>query len=373
MEYDSRGELSLSASEWSDGDENVLVKQELWETEPRTREERDRNRRNLDVFAKLHQRRVKQEWGQEERRRARKRSVEEVSLERGSSTSRRETVERAAVIKGECVGNYENNGRIPSLTCQPRPRVLTTREAGWSHETEGFSPMKIELASRKEPMCRDLQRPMPSDPYRQYAMQNNLSWQKAEEHFDTSVFPESDTENGAESDESEEPQNVFTRSAATKPGKSTRVGPWGSISQQSMRGSAVSGSKRVTSQRSKRKKGKRIRRVDPMLVRYAENEQKKTIRNLQRAEMLWKKLELPVHVEELDPLQGVDPEVLRYAKQGKRFIELALSCGTIKAKNRVRDEWKAYCYKNGIDAKTSVQNTGFDEVVERYRRQVDEW
>ena len=54
-----------------------------------------------------------------------------------------------------------------------------------------------------------------------------------------------------------------------------------------------------------------------------------------------KKAECPVHGDRPGPLEKVPPETLRYARQGKRFVELAMEYGADRAKNRVVDEWSA--------------------------------
>ena len=94
-------EWQLSASDLSDDEEHCMAKQEVWERAPETTAQRDRNRRDLDLFARLHQRRVKQECLGSVPTEADGRKKSRVSFERGSSDSRRETVERAAIIKGE--------------------------------------------------------------------------------------------------------------------------------------------------------------------------------------------------------------------------------------------------------------------------------
>ena len=155
----------------------------------------------------------------------------------------------------------------------------------------------------------------------------------------------------------------------------TVIGPWGSVSQVSRKGSQVSSTKKVSTQCNKKKnRGRRNRSAPPGVAQLAADNQKALVRrNLEKADQLWKRLELPVHGENKNPLEGVSEEVLRYAKQGKRFIELSLACGTIRAKKRVRDEWKAKCYADGIDHRLIHENTGFEDAVARYRNETKIW
>ena len=115
-------------------------------------------------------------------------------------------------------------------------------------------------------------------------------------------------------------------------------------------------------------KSKRQRRMHPEEARRTVEAEKEQVKiNLNRAEHLWKRLELPVHGDPVDILAEYNADTIRYARQGKRFVQLAKIQGTIKAKNRVRDERKAACYAKGVDHRTTSENTGFDEALFSYR------
>ena len=72
-------------------------------------------------------------------------------------------------------------------------------------------------------------------------------------------------------------------------------------------------------------------------------------RNLRDAKELCRRIEYPIHEDAVGILQNYAPEAIRYARHGKRFVELALESGTMKAKTRVRDELKAKCYAESTD------------------------
>ena len=105
----------------------------------------------------------------------------------------------------------------------------------------------------------------------------------------------------------------------------------------------------------------------------AEMQQMLVKKHLRDAKELWRRIEYPIHGDTVGILQNYAPEAIRYARQGKRFVELALESGTIKAKSRVRDELKAKCYADGSDHR--LVNTGeeFDRTLENYRKQVTAW
>ena len=91
-------------------------------------------------------------------------------------------------------------------------------------------------------------------------------------------------------------------------------------------------------------------------------------KHLKDAAQLWGRLEFPTAEDGDNLLDSYAPEALRYAQQGKKFVQYALEHGTIKAKSRVRDEWKARCYGEGIDHKTTQEDTGFDAAVAAYKK-----
>ena len=64
-------------------------------------------------------------------------------------------------------------------------------------------------------------------------------------------------------------------------------------------------------------------------------------------------------------LEEYAPDAVRYARQGKRFVELAQEYGTINAKKRVRDEWKAKCYADKCDHRKTAEDTGYEAVYAR--------
>ena len=170
------------------------------------------------------------------------------------------------------------------------------------------------------------------------------------------------------------PSSVFDPRSSVFDRKS-EVGPWDSVSQLSTRLTSNSETKRVKRNTMKNKgPNKRNRRANPEQVLKAADIQKHTVRkNIEEAKRLWERLELPVKGDVESILEEYTPEVIRYAKQGKRFVELAGEIGTIKARNRNRDEWKAYCYARNLDHRQAVQNTGFEDAYASYLKRVKTW
>ena len=70
-------------------------------------------------------------------------------------------------------------------------------------------------------------------------------------------------------------------------------------------------------------------------------------------------------------LAEYNADVIRYARQGKRFFQLAKAQGAIKAKSRMRGEWKAACYAIGEDHRKLVENTGFEDALQIYKEKTE--
>ena len=105
----------------------------------------------------------------------------------------------------------------------------------------------------------------------------------------------------------------------------------------------------------------------------AEKEKEQAKQSLEGAEHLWKRLELPVKGDPVDILAEYSQDSIRYARQGKRFVQLAKVQGTIRAKNRIRDEWKAACYARGVNHREAAENTGFDDALCTYKDKTRAW
>ena len=71
-----------------------------------------------------------------------------------------------------------------------------------------------------------------------------------------------------------------------------------------------------------------------------------------------------------NPMGGMAEEALRYARQGNRFVELALMIGEVRAKNRVRGEWQAYFYASQMGRSCHTADTGFDRASGGYRKKI---
>ena len=111
--------------------------------------------------------------------------------------------------------------------------------------------------------------------------------------------------------------------------------------------------------------------MKPSEAREAAELQKALVkRHLRDASHLWDKLEYPTSGDEVDIATSYSPEAQRYARQGRKFIQYAMEYGTIKAKCRVRDEWKAKCYNEGMDHRHVRENTGYEDALAAYRRRM---
>ena len=73
--------------------------------------------------------------------------------------------------------------------------------------------------------------------------------------------------------------------------------------------------------------------------------------------------------DQADPLEGCDDEAARFARRGRKFLEMALEFGAIRAKGRHRDEWRAYGYENKLGPKTNPVAALFGESMEKCRMQ----
>ena len=203
-----------------------------------------------------------------------------------------------------------------------------------------FEPMKVEIFPRSPGGSRVAggkeNRMMVDDLNRR-----NLEWKR-------SIFMTGDS---SEEEESNAKTSRFEKSNDARSVVSRTVGPWDSVSQVTRDSTVMSETKRVKSNVCKQamKKG-RNRRMKPEEAKRASEKEKVRIQDmLKAAEQLWRRLECPVQSDSLDILSEYHPDAVRYARQGKKFISLAKECGTIRAKTRMRDEWKAECYGKGLD------------------------
>ena len=227
-----------------------------------------------------------------------------------------------------------------------------------------FNPMKVEIFPRS-PGWRVRNEDKENQP------------ESGSEEFGEEEKPKRGIFSSGESEEESvvKASRVTIRSGNAKSVLSRTVGPWGSVSQVTQTSTAVSESKKVKRNTSKQsmKKG-RNRRMKPEQARMSAEKEKARIQDmLKAAEQLWKRLECPVKGDSLDILKEYHPDAIRYARQGKKFLRLAAECGTIRAKTRMRDEWKAVCYSQGLDHRTVVEDSGFDEIFARYSEKVRAW
>ena len=318
-------EWDLSASELSAKREHGQVKLELWNETDNTLV--GSNREALGSFARMHQRRVKDEWNSSP-------PIQPRYVCPG--TSRSFSPMKVVVPMSSVLRNPYNKDAGEGRSDMKRPSILARKMGNENRDAtvrdvvpEGFAPDRTQVG--------------------------NLEGK-------VHIFPDSES-----SDEESE--------AASTRRTETVIGPWDSVSQVSRKTSHVSSTKKVSTQRNKKKnRCRRNRRAPPGMAQLAAENQKALVRrNLEKADQLWKRLEYPAHGEGTNPLEGAPDEVLRYDMQGKRFIELSLACGTIRAKNRVRDEWKAKCYAEGVGHRLVHENTGFDDAVARYKKEMENW
>ena len=80
-------------------------------------------------------------------------------------------------------------------------------------------------------------------------------------------------------------------------------------------------------------------------------------------------MQFPVSTDPTDPLEAYDAEAARFARRGKKFLDLALKFGEIRAKGRHRDEWRAYCYGRKLELGETPVEALFDEAMEKCRAQ----
>ena len=112
------------------------------------------------------------------------------------------------------------------------------------------------------------------------------------------------------------------------------IGPWGSVSQVTTRGTQASQVKKVAQSAGKQAmESRRNRRMPPDLARKtAEAEKERVQMCLNGADQLWKRLECPAKGDPYLILGEYSQDCIRYAQQGKRCVRLAKLQGAIKAK-----------------------------------------
>ena len=146
--------------------------------------------------------------------------------------------------------------------------------------------------------------------------------------------------------------NRFDRNTA-------EVGPRDIISRVTRRWAQVSDAKRAPGatnmQNRKRIRNRRLQMARSRKV--ADLQEVLVKKQLAEAGHLWKRSGLPASGETAN-IAGEYPTVaVRYAKQGRRPVDLSRVYGAIRGENRGRDEWKAKCCGNGLDHRMAAQNT----------------
>ena len=225
------------------------------------------------------------------------------------------------------------------------PEVKNKRVALCERDSEGsFEPMKVEISPKSEA--------------------NESGEEESKENVNTA-----NTAGGSSEEESSQ-EKLGSRTSLVD----RTVGHWDSVSQTT-KGTPASGAKKVVQSMGKQAmKKKRKRRMQPEIARRtAEKEKEQVKRNLESAEHLWKRLEFPVRGDPTNILAEYNADVIRYDRQGKRFVQLAKAQGTIKAKSRMRDEWKAACYAKGEDRRKLVENAGFEDALQIYNEKTEAW
>ena len=322
---------SVSVSIASSEGAHLQAKQEVWgESEI---PEKDESRKMIDRFAILHQRRVKMEITEAEieRERLGKRAVEV-----RKKKSRPEFNPMKVMLR-------QDRGREGEMHKRGLDDTAYTRSFGAGKENRNF-------AQSSEP-------------------REGFRWigERRKEHAGRITN---------EQIESGDSESLMLGDVAQIPGTAATVGPWDSVSQMSVGGSRTAGGTRSVITKSVRQtqKKRKNRRLKPIQARQAAELSKALVqRHLSEAARLWKMLEFPTKGGPGNVLESFPNEAVRYAKQGRRFIELALEHGTIRAKHRVRDEFKAYCYANQLDHRTVPEDCGFDAALASYGQKVMHW